>query len=240
MLRSIFSTVVALVTIFVLTFLMVLQGPALLAGMVAALPERRQERVRRVAADCAKAITGYMTGNLLISVIAGTVTYVVLWIMGVPFRGVVALFVGFADLIPLVGATLGAVVAIAVAALHSLPAAIVVLVVFVVYQQLENHVLQPVIMSRTVQLSALTVLVASLSGSSCSGSWGRCSPSRWPASSMSSAATSTTATGVASSPTQPPGPTRSRYRSLDHANPASSHPPTSPSTADLIGPPTRQ
>jgi predicted PurR-regulated permease PerM len=103
-LRSIFSTVVALVTIFVLTFLMVLQGPALLAGMVAALPERRQERVRRVAADCAKAVTGYMTGNLLISIIAGTVTYVVLWIMGVPYRGVVALFVGFADLIPLVGA----------------------------------------------------------------------------------------------------------------------------------------
>jgi predicted PurR-regulated permease PerM len=96
-LRSIFSTVVALVTILVLTFLMVLQGPALLAGMVAALPERRQERVRRVAADCAKAVTGYMTGNLLISIIAGTVTYVVLWIMGVPYRGVVALFVGFAD-----------------------------------------------------------------------------------------------------------------------------------------------
>jgi len=54
--------------------------------------------------------------------------------------------------------------AIAVAALHSLPAAIVVLVVFVVYQQLENHVLQPVIMSRTVQLSALTVLVSILIG----------------------------------------------------------------------------
>jgi predicted PurR-regulated permease PerM len=83
-----------------------------------------------------------MTGNLVISIIAGTVTYVVLWIMGVPYRGVVALFVGFADLIPPVGATLGAVVAIAVAALHSLPAAIVVLVVFVVYQQLENHCAQ--------------------------------------------------------------------------------------------------
>jgi predicted PurR-regulated permease PerM len=162
-LRSIFSTVVALVTIFVLTFLMVLQGPQLLSAWVSALPQRRQERVRRVAADCAKAVTGYMTGNLLISIIAGTVTYVVLWIMGVPYRGV-ALFVGFADLIPLVGATLGAVVAIAVAALHSLPAAIVVLVVFVVYQQLENHVLQPVIMSRTVQLSALTVLVSILIG----------------------------------------------------------------------------
>jgi predicted PurR-regulated permease PerM len=163
-LRSIFSTVVALVTIFVLTFLMVLQGPKLLASWTAALPEGRQERVRRIAADCAKAVTGYMTGNLLISVIAAAVTYLVLWIMGVPYRGVVALFVGFADLIPLVGATLGAVVAIAVAALHSLPAAIVVLVVFVVYQQLENHVLQPVIMSRTVELSALTVLVSILIG----------------------------------------------------------------------------
>jgi predicted PurR-regulated permease PerM len=107
-LRSIFSTVVALVTIFVLTFLMVLQGPKLLSAWVRALPQRRQEQVRRVAADCAKAVTGYMTGNLLISVIAGATTYIVLWIMGVPYKGVVALFVGFADLIPLVGATLGA------------------------------------------------------------------------------------------------------------------------------------
>jgi predicted PurR-regulated permease PerM len=163
-LRSIFSTVLALVTIFVLTFLMVLQGPSLLQSWVSALPEDRQDRVRRVAADCSKAVTGYMTGNLVISIIAGTLTYIVLWILGVPYKGVVALFVAFADLIPLVGATLGAIVAIAVAALHSLPAALVVLVFFIVYQQAENHLLQPVIMSRTVQLSALTVTIAILLG----------------------------------------------------------------------------
>jgi predicted PurR-regulated permease PerM len=163
-LRAIFSTLVALVTIFVLTFLMVLQGPKLLQGWTNALPERRRDRVRRVAADCSKAITGYMTGNLLISVIAGTLTYIVLWIMGVPYKGVVALFVAFADLIPLVGATLGAVVGVGVAALHSVVAGIVVLVFFIVYQQVENHVLQPVIMSRTVELSALTVLVSILIG----------------------------------------------------------------------------
>jgi predicted PurR-regulated permease PerM len=162
--RSIFSTVVALVTIFVLTFLMVLQGPKLLQSWTSVLPEERQERVRRVAADCSKAVTGYMTGNLLISAIAGTLTYIVLWIMGVPYKGVVALFVAFADLIPLVGATLGAIVAIAVTALHSLPAALVVLVFFVLYQQAENHLLQPVIMSRTGQLSALTVTIAILLG----------------------------------------------------------------------------
>jgi predicted PurR-regulated permease PerM len=163
-LRSIFSTVVAVITIFVLTFLMVLQGPKLLQSWVSALPDDRQDRVRRVAADCSKAVTGYMTGNLVISIIAGTLTYVVLWILRVPYKGVVALFVAFADLIPLVGATLGAIVAIAVAALHSLPAALVVLVFFVVYQQAENHLLQPVIMSRTVQLSALTVTIAILLG----------------------------------------------------------------------------
>jgi predicted PurR-regulated permease PerM len=163
-LRSIFTTVVALVTILVLTFLMVLQGPKLLQSWVAALPEDRQARVRRVAADCSRAVTGYMTGNLVISAIAGVLTYLVLWIMGVPYKGVVALFVAFADLIPLVGATLGAIVAIVVAALHSLPAALVVLVFFVVYQQAENHLLQPIIMSRTVQLSALTVTIAILLG----------------------------------------------------------------------------
>jgi predicted PurR-regulated permease PerM len=121
--RSVVSTIAGLVTILVLTFLMVLQGPDLVAGWLAVLPERRQEHVRRVAADCSKAVVGYMTGNLLISVIAGSLTYVVLWVMGVPYKGVLALFVGFADLIPLVGATLGAIVAVGAAALHSLPAA---------------------------------------------------------------------------------------------------------------------
>ena len=80
-----------------------------------------------------------------------------------PYKGVVALFVGFSDLIPLVGATLGAIVA-GVAALALLLAAIVVLVFFIVYQQAENHLLQPVIMSRTVQLNALAVLVSVLIG----------------------------------------------------------------------------
>ena len=220
---------------------MVVQGPKLLAAWTATLPEHQQERVRRVAADCAKAVTGYMTGNLLISIIAGTVTYVVLWIMGVPYRGVVALFVGFADLIPLVGATLGAVVAIAVAALHSLPAAIVVLVVFVVYQQVENHVLQPVIMSRTVQLSALTVLVSILIGVELFGFLG--------------ALLAIPVAGVLHvigrdiydgyrgrlKPEPTTGTDELRYRSRDHSNPATSNPATSPPprTADPIGPATQ-
>jgi len=100
----------------------------------------------------------------LISVICGGLIYAVLKIMGVPFAGLIAIFVAFADLIPLVGATLGAIVAVTAAAFHSIPALIVVAIFFVAYQQLENHVLQPLILSRTVKLNPLTVIVAILVG----------------------------------------------------------------------------
>jgi predicted PurR-regulated permease PerM len=118
--------------------------------------------VHGVASDCARSITGYISGNLLISVICGALTYGALKIAGVPFAGLISLFVAIADLIPLVGATLGAVVAVVPAFLHSVPAGIGILVFFVVYQQLENHLLQPLILSRTVNLNPLTVLVAIL------------------------------------------------------------------------------
>jgi predicted PurR-regulated permease PerM len=121
-------------------------------------PERR-ERIRAVGTDCAKSITGYLSGNLLISVICGVLTYIVLKATGVQFAGLIALFVAVADLIPLVGATLGALIA---AAIHSIPALIVVAIFFLVYQQLENHLLQPVILSRTVKLNPLTVLISIL------------------------------------------------------------------------------
>jgi predicted PurR-regulated permease PerM len=163
-LRRIFTTVLALLAILVLTFLMVLQGPKLLAAWLSALPPPRRDRVRRVAADSSKAVTGYVTGNLLISVIAGVVTYLVLLVLGVPFPGVIGLFVGFTDLIPLVGATLGAVAGVTVASLHSPVDGLIVLVFFIAYQQFENHVLQPMVLSRTVELSALTVLVGLLVG----------------------------------------------------------------------------
>jgi predicted PurR-regulated permease PerM len=162
LLRGAATGVVATVTIFVLSYLAVLQGPKVVDGTLALFPPQRAERMRRVGRDCARTITGYISGNLLISVICGVLTYAVLKISGVQFAGLIALFVAIADLIPLVGATLGAVVATVAAFIHSLPAAIAVIVFFVVYQQLENHLLQPVIFSRTVKLNPLAVLVAIL------------------------------------------------------------------------------
>lgn len=161
---TVFSTIASLLTVAVLTFLMLLEGPQMLRAPLVLLDKKAQLHIRRVAADCAKAVTGYVTGNLLISLIAGTVTFVTLTALGVPFAAVLAVWVAVADLIPLVGATLGAIPTIAVAFLHSTRSGVIALVVYVVYQQIENHVLQPTIMSRTVKLNPLTVLVSVLLG----------------------------------------------------------------------------
>jgi predicted PurR-regulated permease PerM len=161
-LRSAATTVAGIVTIFVLAYLMVLEAPKVVDGFLALFDDRTAERIRRVGHDCARTITGYITGNLLISVICGTLTYAVLAILGVPYAGLIALFVGLADLIPLVGATLGAVVATLAGFVESTVAGIVVIIFFVIYQQLENHLLQPLIFARAVKLNPLTVLIAIL------------------------------------------------------------------------------
>jgi predicted PurR-regulated permease PerM len=158
------SAIVGLITVLVMTVLMLMEGPRLLRDATGALPADRRHRVRAVAADCARAVTGYMAGNLLISVVCGILTFVFLLIVGVPFAAVLALFTAVMDLIPLVGATVAAVVVTLVAFLHGPPAGIAAIIFFVVYQQFENHLLQPVVQSRTVKLSPLVVLVAVLIG----------------------------------------------------------------------------
>lgn len=161
-LAGVATGVTATITVFVLAYLMALEGPLVVGGFVALFPPKTGERIRRVGADCARSVTGYITGNLLISVICGGLTYVVLLVMGVPFAGLVALFVGITDLVPLVGATIGGVVAGIAGFLHSVPAGLVVIAFFILYQQVENHLLQPVIFSRTVRLNPLTVLISIL------------------------------------------------------------------------------
>ncbi|MBA8793884.1 putative PurR-regulated permease PerM [Friedmanniella endophytica] len=153
------------VTVFVLALLIVLEGPLITRGGLGLIGSaERRERVQRVVADCGKTINGYIFGNLLISVICGVLTYLVLLVMGVPFSGLLALLVAITDLLPILGAFVGGVVAMAVAATHSLPAFIVVAVFIVAYQQVENHVLTPVVLSKTVKLNPLTVVIAFVAG----------------------------------------------------------------------------
>jgi predicted PurR-regulated permease PerM len=164
LLGTVLETLLALITVAVITCLLLTQAPALASTANRVIPERHREWLTAVAADAAKAVSGYMLGNLLISVFAGIAAFILLLVLGIPSPVVLAIWVAFADLIPLVGATLGAVVVIFAAFLHSPTAGIISLIFFVAYQQFENSVLQVMIMSRTVRVNPLAVILSVLLG----------------------------------------------------------------------------
>jgi predicted PurR-regulated permease PerM len=167
--RGVLTGIVGFVTIVFLTLFMILEGPAWMERGLALLPPASRPRWRNVGRRIAQTVSGYVTGNLLLSLIAGTSTTVVLLIFGVPFPLALGLLVAILDLIPLAGATLAGVLLVTVGLLTSVTAGIVLLVFFVLYQQLENHVLQPLVYGRTVQLSPLVVLIAILIGTEIAG-----------------------------------------------------------------------
>jgi len=167
--KSVITIIAATITIVFLTFFMLLEGRDWVERIYGLFPEESRPRWRRVGSDIYRTVGGYVTGNILISLIAGGSITIVLLIMGVPYAVALGLVVAFLDLIPLAGATVAGIVVCVVAFLHSVPAGVVVLVFFVVYQQIENHFLQPVIYGRTVQLSPLAVLVSVLVGAELAG-----------------------------------------------------------------------
>jgi predicted PurR-regulated permease PerM len=167
--RSVITAIVATITIVVMTFFMLLEGPGWVDRVYRLLPPESEARWRKVGRDVYRTVGGYVTGNLLISLIAGSSTTIVLLILGVPYAVALGLIVAILDLIPLAGATIAAVIISAVAFLHTIVAGIVVLVFFLIYQQVENHFLQPVVYGRTVQLSPLVVLISVLIGAQLAG-----------------------------------------------------------------------
>ena len=167
--RGVVTTVVAAITIAFMTFFMLLEGPRWAQRFLGLLPTRSRTRWESVGRDIYRTVGGYVTGNLLISFIAGALTTVVLLILGVPFAVALGLIVAILDLIPLAGATIAAIIVGTVGFIHSITAGIIVIVFFIVYQQVENHLLQPLVYGRTVQLSPLAVLVSILIGAELAG-----------------------------------------------------------------------
>ena len=164
------SLIFSLLTIFVLVVLMLLEGPKLRTGLLGLMAPDRAERYTKVAREVNRSVIGYMLGNFATSVIAGVVVLATLLLLGVPFPFLWALWVALVDFLPMIGGALAGIPVVLFALTHSLSAGILTLVVFLVYTQVENHVLNPVIMSRTVRINPLLVLVAILVGASL-GSW---------------------------------------------------------------------
>jgi predicted PurR-regulated permease PerM len=164
------SLVIELFVIFVLVLLLLLEGPRLRAALLGAMAPERAATVSRVAAEVNRTVTGYMLGNFMTSVCAGAVVFVTLMILGVPFPILWAIWVALVDFLPMIGGALAGIPTVLFAATQSITAGIVTLVVFMVYTQIENHVLNPVVMSKTVRISPLLVLISVLVGASV-GSW---------------------------------------------------------------------
>jgi predicted PurR-regulated permease PerM len=160
--RTVFNAAFAFITITLITFFFLTQSAIMGRSARGMIPRAHHEKVERVAAEAAAAVSGYLIGNLLISAVAGTTAFVCLVLLGVPSPVVLALWVAFADLLPLIGATLGASVCVLAAYLHSPTAGLVSLIFFVIYQQIENGMIYPWLMARKVRLNPLSILLSVL------------------------------------------------------------------------------
>ena len=171
--RSVVTAVAGVVTIIFLTFFMLLEGPRTISMLLGLLPSEARPRFERVARDIYRSISGYATGNLAISVVAGTLATIVLFAVGSDYAIALGLVVAVLDLVPLAGATIAAIIASTVVAIETdWMRTLIVIAFFIAYQQFENQLLQPLVYGRTVELSPLVVLCAVLIGAQLAGIFG--------------------------------------------------------------------
>jgi predicted PurR-regulated permease PerM len=161
-------------TVLVFTIYFMSDLPRLRRGLVRLFPRSRRPRVAEVVNVLVDKVGAYMIGNLIVSLIAGIVSFAVLMALGVPYALPLALAVAITDLIPLIGATIGAVLCTAITFFTSdlWPETVVVALFFIVYQQLENYLLVPRVMRNTVNISSLAVLLSALVGATVLGVMG--------------------------------------------------------------------
>src|SRR5437763_5619233 len=154
------------VTILILSVFMVSAGPRWVESFIRVQRPEHAERIERTLQRIAAAVGNYVGGALLQATIAGLAAFIMLTILGVPFAGPLAVVIFVADLIPVVGATIGAIFVAIVTAFVNFPVALIIWVIFaIVYQQVENYLIQPQIQKRATKIEAFIVLVAVLFGS---------------------------------------------------------------------------
>lgn len=161
--------IVGLITILILTFYLLVEAGSLRKLLLQLFPPRNRARVDFVARAITTKVSAWLGGQLLLGAIIGSTSALFLWAFGIPFFYVLALISGIGELIPIVGPIFSAIPAIAVAATVSAQKVLVVIVFFIVQQQIENHILVPKVMQRQVGISPVAVIVALLIGGSLLG-----------------------------------------------------------------------
>jgi predicted PurR-regulated permease PerM len=164
------SALLSLVAIFSFVVLLLIEAPKIRRSIMRLLSKERGKRYRHVGRIIAKNVSGYILGDMLTSVIAGIIVFITLIAVGVPYPFLWALWVALVDFLPTIGGALAGVPTVLFAFAHSLSAGIITAVVFLIYTQVENHVLNPIVMSRTVKINPLLVFAAVLIGADL-GAW---------------------------------------------------------------------
>ena len=172
--RRFLGALASVLTVLVFVIYFMADLPRLRRGLVRLFPRPRRPQAAEVVNVVVEKVGAYMIGNLIVSLVAGITSFVVLMAVGVPYALPLAVAVAITDLIPLVGATIGAVLCTAITFFTSdlWPATVVVVVFFVVYQQLENYILVPRVMRNTVDISSIAVLLSALVGATVLGVMG--------------------------------------------------------------------
>lgn len=163
------TSVVAVLTVLVLTFFMLIEGPRWVRRFWSVQTGPHVDRRKRLVEKMYRVVTGFVNGQLLIAAINAIAIAVILLIMGIPFALSLAAIVGILGLIPIIGATLGAVIVVVAGLFDSLLTAIILAVYFIIYQQIENNVIQPAIQSKSLGMSPLLILVSVLIGLNLAG-----------------------------------------------------------------------
>jgi predicted PurR-regulated permease PerM len=167
--KAILGIVASTLTVVILTIYFLANMPGIKRVLYRAVPRTRRARVGLLTDEILDRVGGYVLGNLATSLVAGTVTFIWLISWGVPYPVALAMFVAITDLIPLVGATIGAIGVTLVASFHSLPIGIATFAFYMAYQQFENYVLQPRIMKKAVDVAPVVTIVAALLGAAMLG-----------------------------------------------------------------------
>jgi predicted PurR-regulated permease PerM len=162
--RGVLGGIVGFLTILIVTFYLLVDSWNLHRMFLRLFPADRRGRIDAATRAITVKVSAWLGGQLLLGGIIGVTSAVGLWLMGVPFFYVLALISAFGELVPVVGPIIAAVPAVLVAATVSVQKALLVIVFFVVQQQIENHVLVPRVMARQVGVSPVTVIVALLIG----------------------------------------------------------------------------
>lgn len=163
------SSLFSVLTILVLAFMMLIEGPRWLLFMRRQLPERRRKHADQLASEMYAVIRGYANGQVTLAALAAALIVVPLFVLNISYPVALMVIVFICGLVPLVGHTLGAIIVTIVALFTSVPAAIFILLYYITYQQIENYAIQPKVQAKGTNLTPLTVFMAVIIGVSFGG-----------------------------------------------------------------------